>query len=136
MSARTELLALLECVVPLDRARDMVDRHHAEVLAASTLAAAVDALGALPMPTGDVDFRAIEQDRPSTRFTHDCGIPLTRRLDCGHCPHEVCQDCERCPHTCRCASPEDRHDSPLHTDYATPRDLPEIPAQRDQWGQA
>ncbi|MGH8967839.1 MAG: hypothetical protein ACRDXB_21300, partial [Actinomycetes bacterium] len=31
MNARTELIALLECVVPLDRAGDMVDRHHAEV---------------------------------------------------------------------------------------------------------
>lgn len=30
MSARTELLALLACVTPLDTARNMVDRHHAE----------------------------------------------------------------------------------------------------------
>ncbi|MFJ9985313.1 hypothetical protein ACIQUD_14995 [Streptomyces globisporus] len=44
----------------------------------------------------------IERDRPETRTTHDCNLPLTRRLDCGHCPHEVCQDCDRCPHTCEC----------------------------------
>lgn len=83
MSARTELIALLECCVPLNVARDMVDRHHAEVVAASELAAAVDALGALPMPTGNS------------------------------------------------ASVEDPHDSPLHSDYAVSRDLPEIPAPRN-----
>ncbi|WP_399553878.1 hypothetical protein OG473_39450 (plasmid) [Streptomyces anulatus] len=48
----------------------------------------------------------IERDRPESRTTHDCTLPLVRRLDCGHCPHEVCQDCDRCPHTCECASPE------------------------------
>ncbi|WP_406190219.1 hypothetical protein OH791_33765 [Streptomyces anulatus] len=45
----------------------------------------------------------IERDRPETRTTHDCTLPLVRRLDCGHCPHEVCEDCDRCPHTCECA---------------------------------
>lgn len=69
----------------------------------------------------------IERDRPETNTAHDCNLPLNRRLDCGHCPHEVCQDCQRCPHTCRCASPEDPHDSPLHHRYDTPRDLPEVP---------
>lgn len=49
--------------------------------------------------------RRIERDHPETDTAHDCGIPLVRRLDCGHCPHEICQDCDRCPHTCRCASP-------------------------------
>lgn len=53
MSARRELLALLECVVPLDKARDMVDRHHAEVLATTALADAVAEHGPFPMPTGD-----------------------------------------------------------------------------------
>ncbi|WP_228994355.1 hypothetical protein [Streptomyces sp. DH8] len=48
----------------------------------------------------------LERDRPETRTTHDCTLPLVRRLDCGHCPHEVCQDCDRCPHTCECAPPE------------------------------
>ncbi|MCX4606776.1 hypothetical protein OG402_40845 [Streptomyces anulatus] len=48
----------------------------------------------------------IDRDRPESRTTHDCTLPLVRRLDCGHCPHEVCQDCDRCPHTCECASPE------------------------------
>lgn len=46
----------------------------------------------------------IERDRPESRTTHDCNLPLVRRLDCGHCPHEVCQDCDRCPHTCECAT--------------------------------
>ncbi|WP_097930871.1 MULTISPECIES: hypothetical protein [unclassified Streptomyces] len=44
----------------------------------------------------------IERDRPESRTTHDCRIPLVRRFGCGHCPHEVCQDCDRCPHTCEC----------------------------------
>ncbi|MFE3381354.1 hypothetical protein, partial [Streptomyces anulatus] len=48
----------------------------------------------------------IERDRPETRTTHDCTLPLVRRLACGHCPHEVCQDCDQCPHTCQCAPPE------------------------------
>lgn len=67
----------------------------------------------------------IEETNPATAFTHDCGIPLTRRLDCGHCPHEVCQDCDRCPHSCRCATP-------LHETTPRPRpvphDLPEVTA--------
>lgn len=50
--------------------------------------------------------RRIERDHPETNTTHNCTLPLSRRLDCGHCPHEVCPDCQRCPHTCRCASPE------------------------------
>lgn len=33
-----------------------------------------------------------------------CGMPLTRRLECGHCPHEVCEDCDRCPCSCQCAT--------------------------------
>lgn len=55
-------------------------------------------------PVTSEQARRIERDRPETATSHDCTIPLTRRLDCGHCPHEVCQDCDRCPHTCRCAS--------------------------------
>lgn len=57
-------------------------------------------------PVTPEQARRIERDRPETATSHDCNIPLTRRLDCGHCPHEVCQDCDRCPHTCHCASPE------------------------------
>ncbi|MGA4941737.1 hypothetical protein [Streptomyces cinereoruber] len=78
----------------------------------------------------DVEWRRIEADRPETAITHRCGIPLVRRLDCGHCPHEICEDCDRCPHTCRCAAPprqlEDPHDGPLHQTYAVGRDLPEV----------
>lgn len=54
-------------------------------------------------PLTEEQARRVERDRQETNITHDCGIPLTRRLDCGHCPHEVCQDCDRCPHSCRCA---------------------------------
>ncbi|MGW0780404.1 hypothetical protein [Streptomyces sp. NPDC002913] len=57
-------------------------------------------------PVTPEQARRIERDRPETATSHDCNLPLTRRLDCGHCPHEVCQDCDRCPHACRCASPE------------------------------
>lgn len=104
MSARTELIALLACAVPLDTARDMVDRHHAEVAEETKRAAAVQALGALPMPAGGISRDLLP------------GANAARRM------------IER--------SPEDPHDGPLHTDYATPHDLPEVPAQRDQWGQA
>lgn len=44
-----------------------------------------------------------DEDETEGVTTHDCGIPLTRRLACGHCPHEVCQDCDRCPCSCKCA---------------------------------
>lgn len=99
---------------------------------AAGIAMALEAAGLLQSPESAAELvalrqvQAIEQERPDTAFTHDCGIPLTRRLDCGHCPHEVCEDCDRCPHSCRCASPEDPHDSPLHHTYAVPRDLPEM----------
>ncbi|MBX9425490.1 hypothetical protein [Streptomyces lateritius] len=53
----------------------------------------------------DAEWRRIEAESPKSAITHRCGIPLVRRLDCGHCPHEVCEDCGRCPHTCRCAAP-------------------------------
>ncbi|MDI3101986.1 hypothetical protein QJ054_33670 [Streptomyces sp. AN-3] len=33
---------------------------------------------------------------------HRCTLPLTRRLSCGCCPHQVCEDCERCAHKCEC----------------------------------
>lgn len=83
--------------------------------------------GALPRDLSPELARRIEQNQPETNTSHECNLPLSRRLDCGHCPHEVCQDCKRCPHTCRCASPEDPHDSPLRHRYDTPRDLPEVP---------
>ncbi|MFD3333579.1 hypothetical protein ACFWV1_13170 [Streptomyces sp. NPDC058700] len=53
----------------------------------------------------DAEWRRIEAERPEAAITHRCGIPLTRHLDCGHCPHEVCEGCERCPHTCQCGTP-------------------------------
>lgn len=47
--------------------------------------------------------RPVDEDPIAYTLTHDCGIPLNRRLECGHCPHEVCQDCDRCPCSCDCA---------------------------------
>lgn len=79
--------------------------------------------GLPPLEVSPDQARRIEHQRPETNTAHDCNLPLVRRLDCGHCPHEVCQDCDRCPHTCRCA--EDPHDSPLHQSYALGHDLPE-----------
>ncbi|MBD9703422.1 hypothetical protein IHE56_15290 [Streptomyces sp. ID01-12c] len=54
-------------------------------------AAAVAQLGALPVPASAA---------PSVG--HECPLPDTRRLECGHCVHELCQDCDRCPCSCRC----------------------------------
>lgn len=34
--------------------------------------------------------------------THRCTLPPNRFLPCGCCPHQVCEDCERCAHTCEC----------------------------------
>jgi hypothetical protein len=58
-------------------------------------------------------------------LTHMCGIPLTRRLDCGHCPHEVCQDCDRCPCSCCCSA----RAAGLHHDYRLPHDMPQVAAE-------
>ncbi|MGW4087018.1 hypothetical protein ACWEGS_28700 [Streptomyces sp. NPDC004822] len=33
-----------------------------------------------------------------------CTLPPTRRLPCGCCPHQVCEDCERCAHKCECGT--------------------------------
>lgn len=65
-------------------------------------AAQAGARDALPRDLSPEQARWIEHQRPETSTAHDCNLPLVRRLDCGHCPHEVCQDCDRCPHTCEC----------------------------------
>ncbi|MEV8601073.1 hypothetical protein AB0465_14480 [Streptomyces griseoviridis] len=36
--------------------------------------------------------------------THRCSLPPNRFLPCGCCPHQVCEDCERCAHTCECGT--------------------------------
>ncbi|MFM9477326.1 MULTISPECIES: hypothetical protein [Streptomyces] len=36
--------------------------------------------------------------------THRCTLPPNRFLPCGCCPHQVCEDCERCAHTCVCGT--------------------------------
>jgi hypothetical protein len=65
-------------------------------------AAAVAQLGALPVPgASETSVRSVGAPSPDQTHT-GCGIPLTRRLDCGHCPHEVCEDCDRCPCSCKC----------------------------------
>jgi hypothetical protein len=95
-----------------------------------------------------IPYALIEQANPAAGETHACNMPLMRRLDCGHCPHEVCEVCGRCPHSCRCAAEtapdprraesveklrgllarqrdrEDHFVSPLHRDYRTPHDMP------------
>ncbi len=65
-------------------------------------------------PVTPEQARRIERDRPETDTAHDCNIPLSRRLDCGHCPH-----------TCRCAT-EDPHNGPRSHRYELGRDLPEV----------
>ncbi|GAA2439181.1 hypothetical protein [Streptomyces glaucus] len=35
---------------------------------------------------------------------HRCNLPPTRRLPCGCCPHQVCEDCARCAHKCECGT--------------------------------
>ncbi len=50
-----------------------------------------------------------------------CGMPLTRRLECGHCPHEVCEDCDRCPCSCRCgAAPSSQTAAEVLAERSTP----------------
>ncbi|MFM9542274.1 hypothetical protein [Streptomyces turgidiscabies] len=39
---------------------------------------------------------------------HSCTLPPTQRLTCGHCPHQLCEDCDRCPCRCRCTQDGDR----------------------------
>ncbi|MGW1468492.1 hypothetical protein ACWCPT_29620 [Streptomyces sp. NPDC002308] len=75
-------------------------------------AASTKGSAALPRDLSPEQARRIERDRPETNTVHDCNLPLVRRLDCGHCPHEVCEDCDRCPHTCRCASADAPQGSP------------------------
>lgn len=132
-TAAAELARLRARVAELETERHTTN----EVLsdAAETLRADRDRIAEL--------CRQVEAERPEAAQTHRCGIPLTRRLECGHCPHEVCEDCDRCPHTCRCGTPaedvspqvqklrdilagqrEDTYRSPLHHDYAVPRDFP------------
>ncbi|MGA5869318.1 hypothetical protein [Streptomyces cinereoruber] len=77
----------------------------AEVSRLRTRIVELEATGEEDLAAPDAEWRRIEAERPEAGVTHRCGIPLVRRLDCGHCPHEVCEDCERCPHSCRCAAP-------------------------------
>ncbi|MFB7917065.1 hypothetical protein [Streptomyces sp. NPDC056061] len=76
------------------------------------LAAEVDATAAMRVstPVGDrhdappnalsAEQEAIERDHPATALIHGYGNSPARRLACGHRLHEVCQRCDRCPHTC------------------------------------
>lgn len=36
--------------------------------------------------------------------THRCTLPPNRFLPCGCCPHQVCEDCGDCAHTCECGT--------------------------------
>lgn len=78
-------------------------RAHITELESQVRTLAVAARGALPMPTGDDDsHEAKVAEYLSTPYTDDI------------------------------TSPEDPHDSLLHTDYTTPHDLPEVPGQADR----
>jgi hypothetical protein len=84
-----------------------IDRLRARVTELEQQVAGLDDLRLRAIDKGDAlraQLAKIERDNPAAAFTHDCGVPLTRRLDCGHCPHEICQDCDRCPHSCRCSA--------------------------------
>ncbi|MFK0159078.1 hypothetical protein ACIQVK_44290 [Streptomyces sp. NPDC090493] len=35
---------------------------------------------------------------------HRCTLPPNRFLPCGCCPHQVCEVCEGCAHTCECSA--------------------------------
>lgn len=40
----------------------------------------------------------------AAEVTHRCTLPPNRFLPCGCCPHQVCEDCEGCAHTCECGT--------------------------------
>jgi hypothetical protein len=87
--------------------RDRAEKAEAQVTELEKQVAGLDDLRLRAIDKGDslrAQLAQIERDNPATSVTHRCGIPLVRRLDCGHCPHEVCQDCDRCPHFCGCSA--------------------------------
>lgn len=45
-----------------------------------------------------------EEAEAAAEATHRCTLPPNRFLPCGCCPHQVCEDCERCAHTCECGT--------------------------------
>lgn len=49
----------------------------------------------------------IAKDEPAEQAAQECTSPSNRRLACGCCPHQVCEDCERCGHNCICPNPTD-----------------------------
>lgn len=81
-------------VPPVD-AKALLDEHEAAVRA-ETLADP-EAVRAAVARLDQVDAAA-EED------AHRCTLPSTRRLPCGCCLHQICEDCERCAHTCKCGT--------------------------------
>ncbi|MFK0154133.1 hypothetical protein ACIQVK_18930 [Streptomyces sp. NPDC090493] len=70
-----------------------------------------DTVSSLEHPDTDVSCQACAKalaraaEREAAEETaHCCTLPATRRLPCGCCPHQVCEDCERCAHTCECGT--------------------------------
>ncbi|MFE4583286.1 hypothetical protein [Streptomyces chartreusis] len=49
-------------------------------------------------------LRKREEAAAAEEAAHRCTLPPTRFLACGCCPHQVCEDCERCAHTCECGT--------------------------------
>lgn len=106
-AADVDIDGLLTEIDRLRKELDAVQRRYTEDTAElKRQIAGLDDLRLRAIDKGDAlraQLAKAERDNPAAAITHDCGIPLTRRLDCGHCPHEICQDCDHCPHTCRCA---------------------------------
>ncbi|MFF8696303.1 hypothetical protein ACF08W_29230 [Streptomyces sp. NPDC015144] len=77
------------------QAKAMLDEHEAAVRAEVLADPEAVRAAVARLDQGDA---AAEDDA-----AHRCNLPPTRRLPCGCCPHELCEDCERCGHTCTCS---------------------------------
>jgi hypothetical protein len=69
-----------------------------------------DTESSLEDPDTDVSCQACvkalarKEATAAAEATHRCTLPPNRFLPCGCCPHQVCEDCERCAHTCECGT--------------------------------
>ncbi|MBC9730700.1 hypothetical protein [Streptomyces sp. TRM68367] len=58
-----------------------------------------------------------------------------QRYHCGHCPHDLCQDCERCPCSCKCSAVVVRKVSPGTPAPKTYVGVPVPMRVREEWDQ-
>jgi hypothetical protein len=109
-----------------DQAKAMLDSHESAVRA-ETLSEVDERLAAMTLPDylqgtlnagtyGDAwrHCRKAVQDlaaglgstphAAADEDAHRCTLPPTRRLPCGCCPHQICEDCGRCDHGCECGT--------------------------------